>query len=100
MDSATGKLVRQEDKDGLIVGESYLHQPEESFKIGDVTYTYDKENTKNILQIANLSGHPGKDEIVIYYKASVPDSNRNSDLIQSQIRQKSKNRQHRKNFRQ
>ena len=23
MDSATGKLVRQEDKDGLIVGESY-----------------------------------------------------------------------------
>ena len=79
MDSATGKLVRQADKDGLIVGESYLHQPEESFKIGDVTYTYDKENTKNILQIANLSGHPGKDEIVIYYKASAPDSNQNSD---------------------
>ena len=40
MDSATGKLVRQEDKDGLIVGESYLHQPEESFKIGDVTLTH------------------------------------------------------------
>jgi len=79
MDSATGKLVRQADKDGLIVGESYLHQPEENFKIGDVTYTYDKENTKNILQIANLSGHPGKDEIVIYYKASAPDSNQNSD---------------------
>lgn len=79
MDSATGKLVRQEDKDGLIVGESYLHQPEESFKIGDVTYTYDQENAKNKLQIENLSGHPGKDEIVIYYKASVPDSNQNSD---------------------
>ena len=79
MDSATGKLVRQEDKDGLIVGESYLHQPEESFKIGDVTYTYNQENAKNKLQIENLSGHPGKDEIVIYYKASVPDSNRNSD---------------------
>ena len=79
MDSATEKLVRQEDKDGLIVGEFYQHQPEESFKIGDVTYTYDKENTKNKLQIANLSGHPGKDEIVIYYKASVPDSNQNSD---------------------
>ncbi|MFR3423513.1 MAG: fibronectin type III domain-containing protein [Lachnospiraceae bacterium] len=79
MDSATGKLVRQEDKDGLIVGESYLHQPEESFKIGDVTYTYNQENAKNKLQIENLSGHPGKDEIVIYYKASAPDSNQNSD---------------------
>ena len=79
MDSATGKLVRQEDKDGLIVGESYLHQPEENFKIGDVTYTYDQENAKNKLQIENLSGHPGKDEIVIYYKASAPDSNQNSD---------------------
>ena len=79
MDSATGKLVRQADKDGLIVGESYLHQPEENFKIGDVTYTYDQENAKNKLQIENLSGHPGKDEIVIYYKASVPDSNQNSD---------------------
>ena len=79
MDSATGKLVRQEDKDGLIVGESYLHQPEESFKIGDVTYTYNQENAKNKLQIENLSGHPGKDEIVIYYKASVPDSNQNSE---------------------
>ena len=79
MDSATGKLVRQADKDGLIVGESYQHQPEESFKIGDVTYTYDQENAKNKLQIENLSGHPGKDEIVIYYKASAPDSNQNSE---------------------
>ena len=59
--------------------ESLCINQEESFKIGDVTYTYDKENTKNILQIANLSGHPGKDEIVIYYKASAPDSNQNSE---------------------
>lgn len=86
MDSATGKLVRQEDKDGLIVGESYLHQPEESFKIGDVTYTYDQENAKNKLQIENLSGHPGKDEIVIYYKASVSDSNLGQNQNLSKIK--------------
>ena len=76
MDSATGKLVRQEDKDGLIVGESYLHQPEESFKIGDVTHT-NQENAK-MLQIENLSDIRAR-MIVIYYKASVPDSNQNSE---------------------
>ena len=100
MDSATGKLVRQEDKDGLIVGESYLHQPEESFKIGDVTYTYDQENAKNKLQIENLSGHPGKDEIVIYYKASVPDSSQNLDHASKPNPSKVKKPVAPKNFRQ
>ena len=50
-----------------------------SFKIGDVTYTYDQKMQKQAASRKSALGHPARDEIVIFYKASVLDSNRNSD---------------------
>ena len=94
LDSSTGQLLRIEVISNVSVGNAYSHKPKKTFIINDKLYTFDEKNTKNVLNLQTISGHPDIDELDVYYIAKeIKDDQPNQQVSPEQlIRQVSLNK--------